>query len=97
MAAGLNEARAANDLLNEWVTAAGAEFVWSDGLLKIVPYGEAEISGNGVTYAPDPTPVYDLGPADFVRSSPDDTAPLVKVTRKKLADVYPPYSGAAWS
>lgn len=88
MSVGLNEARAANDLLNDWVTAAGAEFVWSDALLKIVPYGEAEVTGNGVTYTPDPTPVYDLGPSDFVRSSPDDTSALVKVTRKKLADVY---------
>ncbi|MBI3444569.1 MAG: hypothetical protein HY055_04255 [Magnetospirillum sp.] len=88
MSASLDEARPTNEILNDWVTAAGAEFVWSGGVLEIVPYSLSPVTGNGVTYTPDPTPVYDLGPDDFVRADNDDPSPLVKVSRRKLADVY---------
>jgi hypothetical protein len=36
----------------------------SEGKLKIVPYGDQTVLGNGVTYTP-PAPIYDLTRDDF--------------------------------
>lgn len=58
--------------------------VWSGGVLKMVPYGDTTITGNGATYTPDLTPVYDLTDDDFLTSSDDDDP--IKVTRKPQAD-----------
>jgi hypothetical protein len=56
-------ARAWLDELFE-ITNSGA--VWSDGVLKIVPYGDTPLTGNGYTYTPNTTPLYDLGDNDFL-------------------------------
>ena len=54
--------------------------VWSDGVLKMLPYGDAVATGTGydagVTYTPDNTVQYELTDDDFL----DDDQP-VKVTR----------------
>lgn len=88
MSVSLQEARAASEVLDEWVTNFGAEFVWSDGVLQIKPYSLAEVSGNGLTWLPDPAPVYDLGPDDFVRSDTEDASPLVKVSLLNQFDTF---------
>jgi len=54
--------------------------------LKIVPYGDTEVTGNGVTYTPNTTPVYDLGIADFIVSNPGDNP--IEVNRLSLADTF---------
>lgn len=60
--------------------------VWSSGRLKLVPYGDAVQTGNGRTYTPNITPVYDLGDDQFVTARAGD--PVVTVTRKPGADAY---------
>jgi hypothetical protein len=70
----------------ELLALANSAFVWSDGLLKIVPYGDTAITGNGVTYTPNVTPVYNLTDDDFMVASPGDDP--VRVTRKPQADSY---------
>lgn len=62
---------------------ANSTFVWSQGKLKVVPLGDAELSANGKTWKPDLTPIYDLSEDDFIA----DDEPVV-CTRTQQADVY---------
>ena len=57
--------RSGADVLSDILTASNADCVWSDGTLKIVPYGDTAIGGNGVSWAPDLDPIYDLTDDDF--------------------------------
>ncbi|HFC8542729.1 TPA: phage tail protein [Neisseria weaveri] len=69
------------DLLQQTNSAA----VFSQGRLKIIPYGDAQVAGNGALYTPNLTPVYDLTDDDFIVSGANDP---VSVERKTNADAY---------
>ena len=69
------------ELLEQTNSAA----VFSQGRLKIVPYGDSGLSGNGATYIPNLTPLYDLSDDDFIVSGEEDP---VRVERKTNADAY---------
>jgi hypothetical protein len=56
----------ASDFITEIMTATNSEVFWSEGVLKVGTYGDAAASGNGVSWTPDLTPVYDLGEDDFI-------------------------------
>ena len=58
---------------------------WSEGLLKIRPYGDRAATGNGVTFTPNLTPVYALTEDDFL---PDQGDAPVKVTIVDQSDAY---------
>lgn len=45
---------------------------WSNGILTIVPWGDAAITANGVTYTPNVTPLYDLTDDDFVADAGEE-------------------------
>lgn len=81
----LTEQRPAHQHLEDMLQAAHAAAVWSEGKLKILPFGDTAISGNGATYVPDITPRYDLTDDDFLASGGDD--PVI-VTRKTVADAF---------
>ncbi len=82
---------AANSHLAELMQGTIAEFVWSGGQLKIVPYAEADITGNGYTYVADVTPVYELYESDFLpcEHGPDvgSDNTLVKIARTDPSDI----------
>ena len=40
--------------------------VWSGGLFRFIPYGDTAVTGNGVTFNPNVTPIYDLGDDDYI-------------------------------
>jgi len=89
----LTDQQAANSHLNDLMTATVADFRWSAGLLTVVPYAEQAMSGNGYTFTPDTTPVYDLTTDDFLanqgtigNSSPAEKTAIV-VVRKDPATV----------
>lgn len=65
--------RAASDFLTEILLASNSDACWSEGALKIRPYGDQEITGNGVTWTPDLTPVFDLTEDDLL---PDQDGPV---------------------
>lgn len=56
---------------------------YSEGKLKIEPYGDTAVTGNGVTFSPAVTPVADLGPNDFMTNGP---GPAVQIRIKSPAD-----------
>lgn len=86
----INEQKPAREWLQQMLDATNSEAVWSQGTggmqLKVIPYGDTPITGNGATYTPNTTPIYDLGPDDFVVSGPSDKP--VKVKRTSLNDTY---------
>lgn len=55
----------ANSILTEWLLATNSDTVWSEGVLKFFSYGDAAVTGNGVTWTPNLTPAYALGEDDF--------------------------------
>jgi len=67
------------------VEATNAEIVWSEDQLKIIPYADQAVSGDGVVYTPNVTPLYDIDLDDFKVSG--DEMP-VTVRRKSPADAY---------
>jgi hypothetical protein len=82
--------RADAQLLQDIVDAANLGPVWSEGVLKFIPYGDRAIAGNGHAYTPNLTPVYDLDDDDFIAEGdepavtietedPETTANQVKV------------------
>ena len=56
----IDSQRAAREFLREVLDATNSDAVWSEGVLKIVPYGDASATGNGATWTPNLTPVYAL-------------------------------------
>jgi hypothetical protein len=76
--------RPAADHLSELTDGANTALVWSDGVLKFVPYGDATLTGNGVTYTPNVTALYDLNDDNFLGNGDDP----VTVTRTAPADAY---------
>jgi hypothetical protein len=68
----LDSQRQGSDVLTEILTASNADAVWSDGMLKIVAYGDTPVSANGASWTPDLTPLYDLTDDDFIASPNED-------------------------
>jgi hypothetical protein len=52
--------------------------VWSENQLKIIPYGDTSIVGNGATYIAANNPIYDITMQDLLSE--------VKISRKDPAD-----------
>jgi hypothetical protein len=72
------------ELVQELLDATNSAAFWSQGKLKIMPYGDSTLVGNGVTYSPATTPIYDLTDDDFQA----DSAAPVKIIRGTVADAF---------
>lgn len=62
----------ASAMLTELVQITNTGLYYSEEQLKLVPYGDAEVTGNGVTFTPDLTPVANLGEDDFIPAEGED-------------------------
>ena len=62
----LDTQQEAQQHLSDIVKITNSAIVWSGGLLKIVPYGDQPLTGNGITYTPNATPFYSLSEDDFI-------------------------------
>src|SRR6202040_2284343 len=62
----LDTQQEAQQHLGDFVKITNSAIVWSGGLLKIIPYGDQPVTGDGAAYAPDTTPLYSLGEDDFI-------------------------------
>lgn len=74
----LTDQREASAFLADLLTATNASARWSSGLLDIIPWGDQPVTGNGVTYTPDVTPLYDLTNDDFLPGANDGQPILSK-------------------
>jgi hypothetical protein len=77
--------RAAADCLKELTDASNTALVWSEAVLKFIPYGDVAATANGATYTPNTTAVYDLTDSDFLADAGTDP---VRVTRSAPADAF---------
>jgi len=74
------------DIVKDIAVMTNSAPVYSDGLLKIIPYQDATVSGNGVVYTPNIAPQYDLNWDDFIVHNTGDDP--IKITRKTSADAF---------
>ena len=70
--------------ITELLALTNSEAYFSEGLLKITPYGDTAITANGYTYTPNVTPIYELGDDAFLASASDP----VLIERGSQADAY---------
>jgi len=73
----------ASSLLDDIAKATNSAFVWSAGVLTLVPYGDTAIAANGYSYTPPAAAIYDLSDDDFMPVSNQDP---VLLTRKRPSD-----------
>ena len=64
--------RTGADLLTEILACTNSNVVMSAGQLQFVPYGDTAVTGNGVTWTPNLTPVYALGWSDILDGAGDE-------------------------
>jgi len=81
----LMEQRSAAEFIKSLLDITNSQSVWSDGKLKIVPYGDTAASGNGVAFTPDVTTQYDLTDDDYC---PNSGEPPVRQIRTAPADAF---------
>ncbi|HYX52302.1 MAG TPA: phage tail protein, partial [Candidatus Limnocylindrales bacterium] len=75
----LDAQKPASEWINDFLSITNAAAVWSEGLLKIVPYGDTTAFGNGAVFIPNTAPIYDLTTNDLLSE--------VLVKRPSVADV----------
>ncbi|MEC4589507.1 phage tail protein [Nitrospirillum amazonense] len=72
----LAQQEAASDIVNRWAQLTNTLIYWSGDQVRALPLGDQPLTGNGVTFTPDLTPVYDLTDDDFIAGSGDDPVTL---------------------
>jgi hypothetical protein len=75
----------ASSILQRWLQLTNTAAVWSGGLLRFIPYGDSAVTGNGITFTPNVTPIYNLGDDDFKVENNED--PL-QVSRSDPFEAY---------
>lgn len=81
----LTEQAQAIDVLRTAAELTNTGMVWSDGKLKMVPYADQSVTGNGRTFSPSNTPVYQLDDTCYTPASGQE--PL-RVSMKTPSDLY---------
>lgn len=79
----------ASSILDDIAKSTNSAFVWSSGVLTIVPYGDQSITANGYSYAAPSAPLYDLGDDDFMpnrAASAGSKSDSIILERKRPSD-----------
>lgn len=72
--------RKATDFLNESLQATNCEAIWSQGLLKVIPYGDETVVGANGTFVPNLTPLFSFTDDDYIVSS-EGADPIISERR----------------
>ncbi len=78
-----DQAMEARQAITDLMQLTNSGIFFSEGELKIVPFGDTAITGNGVTYTPSVTVAYDLTDDDFL-----DKSEPIRMMRTPNADAY---------
>lgn len=70
--------RAAAEFLRELLAMTNSDAVWSAGQLRIVPYADKDVTGNGATYTANLTPIYSIDDEDTIYSPGEEPVRLVR-------------------
>lgn len=81
----LDSQQTAAAIIDDLVDLANGAAIWSEGVLKLKTYGDTTAVGNGATFTPNTTPIYDLTDDDFLAARNDDP---VKIARRSRADTF---------
>lgn len=81
----LDQQQEVQQYISDWTSWSNSAPVWSQGKLKVIPYGDETIIGNGVTWTPSNGIVYFLTDDDFIYSDGSDP---VQVDRSSPSDAY---------
>lgn len=65
----LDSQRPVRDWVQEILDATNSQAFYSEGLIKFVPYGDMTVVGNGVTYTPATSPVFDFTDDNYVNKN----------------------------
>lgn len=77
--------QAANQTVAALCRLANSAPFFSEGVLKVAPYGDVAAVGNGATYTPNTTALYDLTDDDYLAGAGDEP---VRMTRGSVADAF---------
>jgi hypothetical protein len=80
--------RSAADFIKEILQITNSEAVWSAGQLKIIPYADQAVAGNGYSYTPNLTPLYSFTDDDFIHAADEDP---VQLRRRPDSDTFNHY------
>jgi len=75
----------ARDYLNNILECTAAAAVWSDGVLKFIPYGDLALTANGYTFTPVTSAAYNLTDDDFVCRDGENP---IEMSRADTHDAY---------
>ncbi len=81
----LNSQEQASSILARWLQLINTAAVWSNGTLRFIPYGDNAVTGNGITFSPDVTPIYNLADDDFLAEDGQDP---IQVSVSDLYEAY---------
>ncbi|WP_114154651.1 phage tail protein [Chromobacterium haemolyticum] len=79
------EQEPAHEILARLFRLTNSGVYFSEGKIKVVPYSDTAATGNGVTFTPNMTPVYDLTDDDFLASGSEDP---ILCTRVAASDAH---------
>lgn len=79
------EQRPTSELVKEIAAIGNAEPVYSEDKIKLVPYSDAAATGNGVTFTPNTTPVFEFDDNDFLT---DGDEPPVEIDDDEPSEAY---------
>lgn len=75
----LATAEAGAEIIQRWLDFTNSTVVWSDNVLKFIPYAENDVTGNGFTWKANTAPLYNLDDTDFVALNGDDPVQISRI------------------
>ena len=83
LSAAFNSQKAAREQIQQILDETFSTAIWHDcSALRVIPFGDTQMIGNGQTWNPNVTPAYDLTDDDFIGIPP------IKVRRKSPAEAF---------
>ncbi|MDR3461526.1 MAG: phage tail protein [Beijerinckiaceae bacterium] len=88
----LTDQEPANTTLARWLQLTNSAAIWSDGRLKIIPYGDAVVTGTlktgqAVTFQPNTASAYDLDDDDYIYDGSGDPVTISRTDPYSASNV----------